>query len=957
MYADPGGSRGALASASGQSRCVVASNFHAVALAVDTEIAAPSRLMGRNREREALEALVRALAAGESRALVVRGEAGIGKTALLEYLLACAPGLEIARATGVQSEMELAYAGLHQLCSPLLDRLDGVPVPQRDAVCIALGIAPGSPPDRFLVSLAVLGLLAEAAEERPLLCVCDDVHWLDSASRETLAFVARRLQAESVGLVLATRELSDVLAGIPELVVEGLGDGDAGTLLDSVLTTPMDPSVRGVIISETHGNPLALVEVAGRLTPDELAGGFALSAAVPLSTSIERRYQRRLEELPYDTQRLLRLAAADPVGDPALVWKAAEQLGIPTQASAPATDAGLMEIGARVLFRHPLVRSAAYRSASAAERRALHAALARATDAEVDPDRRAWHLAEAASGPAEHVAEELERSAGRARDRGGLAAAAAFLERAAVLTPDRARRAQRLLAAAAAKRDAGAPDAALGLLAAIEAGVLDDLGRARSELLAGQVALDQGRGADAGRQLLGAARRLHDLDPELARETYLEVIGPAMVRDLELPGGVLEAANAARAAPSAADPPRAADVMLDAFAARLSDGYAAAAPAMQRALCLLLALDPTGDEVRRLLFLASGRASAVLAVELWDAASFRALMSRQARFAREAGALMQLRFAMGLLARSQILTGELRAAALSIDEERVLGEVTGSRPFGNAEMTLAAWRGKEAQASELIEANSQVAAARGWKVNALASAVLHNGLGRHDLARDVAWGAFKDDPIGDGPFLVPELAESASRTGEGALLEAAREWLGERTSATSSEWARGIEARVRALMSEGEEADRFYAESIERLEHTPARIELARSRLLYGEWLRRERRRVDARAQLRSAHEALESMGAEAFAERARRELLATGQKARERRPETRDELTAQETQIASLARDGLSNPEIATRLFISPRTVQYHLRKIFIKLGISSRAQLDRVLPGDPGGSDAGEL
>ena len=915
------------------------------------EIATPAPdLTGRSREREALDALVRALAAGESRALVLRGEAGIGKTALLEYLIAHASGLLIARATGVQAEMELAYAGLHQLCSPLFDRLDRIPVPQRDALRIALGIAPGSPPERLLVALAVLSLLAEAAEERPLICVVDDVQWLDSASREIFAFVARRVEAESVGLVFATRESSDVLAGLPELVVDGLRDVDARALLDAALTTPVDPSVREVIVNETHGNPLALLEVAGRLTPEELAGGFAFPSAVPLSTSIERRYQRRLEALPDDTRRLLRLAAADPVGDPALVWKAAEELGIPARAAAPATDAGLMEIGARVLFRHSLVRSAAYRSASAEERRAVHAALARATDADVDPDRRAWHLAEAASGPDEQVADELERSAGRARDRGGLAAAAAFLERAAVLTPDRARRARRLLAAAAAKRDAGAPDAALGLLAAIEVGALDELGRARVELLGAQVALEQSRGADAGRQLLGAARRLHDLDRDLARETYLELLGPAMVRDLELPGGVLEAAAAARAAPSAADPPRAVDVMLDAFAARLTDGYAAAAPAMQRALGLLLALDPAGDEVRRWLFLASGRASAVLAVEVWDAASFRALMGRQARFARETGALTQLRFALSLLARSQILAGELQAAALCIDEERVLGEVTGSRSFGNAEMTLAAWRGKEARASELIDAGSQEAAARGWKVNALASAVLHNGLGRHDLARDVAWGAFKDDPIGDGPFLVPELAESASRTGERALLGAAREWLCERTRAVSSEWARGIEARIRALLSDGEPAEPFYLESIERLARTPARVELARSRLLYGEWLRRERRRVDARAQLQTAHEALESMGVEAFAERARRELLATGQKARERRPETRDELTAQETQIARLARDGLSNPEIGTRLFISPRTVQYHLRKIFIKLGINSRAQLDRVLPGDPG-------
>jgi DNA-binding CsgD family transcriptional regulator len=919
-------------------------------LAGDPEIAAPApRLMGRRREREALDGLLRALATGESRALVLRGEAGVGKTALLEYLLEQASGLKIARATGVQSEMELAYAGLHQLCSPLLDRLDRLPDPQRDALRIALGIAPGSPPDRFLVALATLSLLAEAAEERPLVCVVDDEQWLDSATGQILAFVARRLQAESVGLVFATRAPSGALSALGELVVEGLRESDARALLDSVLSLPVDPSVRELIVSETHGNPLALLELAGRLTPEELAGGFAFSRAVPMSVSIERSFQRRLEALPHDTRRLLRLAATDPVGDPALLWKAAEELGIPPAAAAAASDAGLMEIGPRVRFRHPLVRSAAYRSASAEERRAVHAALAHATDAAVDPDRRAWYLAEASPGPDEHVAEELEHSADRARDRGGLAAAAAFLERGALLTPEPAHRAQRLLAAAAAKRDAGAPEATLGLLTAIDAGALDELGRARMELLGGQVALEQRRGADAGRLLLGAAKRLEHLDPGLARETYLEVLGPAMVHDLELPDGILNAAKAARAAPPAPDPPRAVDVMLDAFAVRLTDGYAAAAPAMDRALGLLLGLNPGRDEVRRWLFLASGRASALLAVELWDAASFRALMSRQAQFTRETGALMQLKFALGLLARSHVLAGELATAALRIDEERVLGEVTGSPPFGNAEMTLAAWRGKETPASELIEARSQEAAAHRWTVNAYASAVLHNGLGRHDLARDMAWGAFKDDPIGSGPFLVPELAESASRTGEKALLDKALEWLSERTSAVPSEWARGIEARIRALRSDGEPAEDYYRESIERLAHTPVRVELARSHLLYGEWLRRERRRVDARPQLQAAHEAFENMGVEAFAERARRELLATGQKARERRPETRDQLTAQETQIAYLARDGLSNPEIATRLFISPRTVQYHLRKIFIKLDISSRTQLDRALPGNP--------
>jgi DNA-binding CsgD family transcriptional regulator/tetratricopeptide (TPR) repeat protein len=913
----------------------------------DAGRAAP--LVGRRSERDMLDRLIEAVRAGESRSLVVRGEPGLGKTALLEYVVTQASGCRIARATGVQSEMELAFAGLHQLLAPMLDRLELLPAPQRDSLRTAIGIGGGSAPDRFLVALAVLGLLAEVAEEQPLICLVDDEQWLDRASAQILAFVARRLGAESVGLVFVTRVPSDDLAGLPELVLERLSDNDAGELLDSVLTWPLDSQVRDQIVGETRGNPLALLELVRGSTPADLAGGFGLPGAVSLSARIEGSFRHRLEALPTESRRLLQLAAADPVGEPSLVWRAADRLAIGTEAAAPAVDAGLIEFGARVRFRHPLVRSAVYRSASLHERQDAHRALAEVTDPSVDPDRRAWHRAQAASGPDEDVAEELEGAAGRAQARGGLAAAAAFLERAAMLTPEPAKRAQRLLAAARTKRDAGALDAALGLLVAVEAGPPNALRTAEVEHLRGQIALEQRRGAEAGRLLVSAARRLEPLDAALARETHLEALGAAVANDLEIPGGVIAASEAVRTAPPGPDPPRPVDVLLDALAMRLTEGYAAAAPMLMRALELLLASPATDDERSRWLWLAGGRTSAIVAIELWDAEAWYALAARQAQVARDTGALVRLQLALSFLARSHLLTGELTKVALIVDEDRVIAEATGNPPLRSAQMTLAAWRGQEALALELIDATSQEAATHGWTTNPYATSVLYNGLGRHDLARDAARQAFEHDPLGAGAFIVPELAEAASRTGDVELVVAALEWLSERTRVAPGDWVLGIEARVRALLSEGEAADSLYLESISLLGNTRVRVELARAHLLYGECLRRQRRRLEAREQLRTANEMLASMGADAFAERARRELSATGETARKRTVETRDDLTAQEAQIAGLAREGLSNPEIGARLFISSRTVQYHLRKVFIKLDISSRTELHRVLPSEP--------
>jgi len=924
-------------------------------------------LQGRRSECAALDKLIEAVRAGESRALVVRGEPGVGKTALLDYLATQATGCRVARAPGVQSEMELAFAALHQLCAPMLDRLDLLPGPQREALGTAFGITSGPPPDRFLIGLAVLSLLSDTAGKMPLVCLIDDQQWLDRASAQVLAFVARRLDAESVGLVFAARAAAgtagEELAGLPVLEVEGLHDGDARALLESVFTGPVDARVLDRIVAETRGNPLALLELPRALTQEELAGGFGLPGAAGLSGRIEENYQRQLYALPAQARRLVQLAAADPVGDPLLVWRAAERLGIGAAAATPGAEAGLVEFGTQVRFRHPLVRSIAYRSASLRERQEVHRALAEATDPLADPDRRAWHLAQAAPGPDDDVAAELERSASRAQARGGMAAAAAFLERAALLTREPDRRAQRLLAAARAKRAAGALDAALGLLAAVETGPRDALRTAEAEQLRGQIALDQRRGGDAARMLLGAALSFEPLNPGLARETHLEALWEAamLAGDVDRAGDLRRAAEAALASPPGPAPPRPVDVLLGALALRFTRGYMAAAPALRRALDLVLGLDLNADAggASRWLLSSGGRISQIIAVHLWDFESWHALATRQARLARDAGALVHLQFALNYLARTHLLCGDLATASLTIEEDHLIAEATGNPAVADTEVMLAAWRGREPEAIELIEATAREAAASGLGRLAgfagCASSVLYNGLGRHDLARDAAWQALERGQLGHGPLVVGELAEAAARTGDAAAARAARDWLAERTRVVSTEWARGVEARIGALLEEGETAERGYRESIALLRRTRLRGELARSHLLYGEWLRRANRRVDAREQLRTAHTMLETMGIEAFAARARRELLSTGETVRKRTGDqgpgaagTGDALTAQEAQVARLAREGLSNPEIGSRLFISSRTVQYHLRKVFTKLGISSRGQLHRVLPAD---------
>jgi DNA-binding CsgD family transcriptional regulator len=905
------------------------------------------KLIDRHSELAVLDGVVEAIRGGESRALILCGEAGVGKTALLEYLHERASECQVVRVVGVQSEMELAFAALHQLCSPLLGSLARLPLPQREALRTALGMSPGSAPDRFLVGLAVLSLLSDAAERQPLLCLVDDEQWLDRTSAQALGFVARRLGAESVGLVFAARVASPDLAGLPELKVEGLGEVGAQALLDAELTGPLDIRVRDQILAETRGNPLALLELLGGLTTQQLAGGFGLPSRGELSGGIDKSFRRRIDILPDPSRRLLLIAAAEPVGDPVLVWRAAALLGIGSEAAAPAVQANLIEFGARVRFRHPLVRSAVYGSASLEQRQEVHAALAEATDPQLDPERRAWHRARAASGPDEAVAADLVRCADRAQARGGIAAAAAFLERATMLTLDPERRTERALDAAGAHLQAGAFDTAQQLLSVAEAGAITDLHQARVDLIAADLAFVTNRGADASSLLLKAAGRLEPIEPELSRATYLQAFSAAMMAGrLAVGGGVLEVARAAGAAPPPRHVARAPDLLLQGLAAHFGGGYEAGLPILRRAL-EAFGIGMSADEQLRCHWVAS-----VVAPHLWDDERWHLLSDQHYELARGVGALSELPLALNMRAFTMLFAGDLTGAAALVGEFQVAIDATGSRIPAYAELGLATLRGRQAEAVALIDATISEVNLRGEGIGIAiagwANAVLNNGLCRYEEAMQAAQSAAACAlEIAVPSWAAVELVEAAVRTGHNDVAEDALRRLSETTTPAGTGWACGVEARSRALLSQGDVAERLYLMSIESLSESRVRTELARVHLLYGEWLRRERRRIDARAHLRIALAMLEEMGMEAFAERARRELQATGETARKRTAAIRDqELTAQEAHIARMARDGLSNPEIGVRLFISTRTVQYHLKKVFTKLGISSRSQLDRVLP-----------
>ncbi|MCS5717719.1 LuxR family transcriptional regulator [Herbiconiux sp. CPCC 205763] len=921
-----------------------------------------TELLGRHAEREAVQHLLAEAQAGRSGTVVVRGEAGIGKSALLDDLRISAlrGGFQVAAICGVESETQFAFAALHQLVASMLDRAVALPDPQQAALSVALGLRSGDAPDRFLVGLATLNLLAEVAEEWPLLCLVDDAQWLDIASAQVLVFVARRIAAEGVALVFARRDPGpgevDVFATLePELPLTGLGEADARTLLADGIRTPLDDHVRDRILAEARGNPLALLELPRSAVATQLAGGFELPDVRSIPRRIEETFRLRSAGLAASAQSLLLLAAAEPTGDAELLWRAADRLGLNRETAGQTEASGLVEIDSSVRFRHPLVRSAVYRAATAAARRDTHRALADATDPIADPDRRAWHRAQAVLGTDEEAAAELERTAERTRARGGVAAAAAFLQHAAELTADPAARARRALAAAHAKHDAGASEAAAQLAKEAEAGPLTELERARLELLRARIAFQLTQGDKVPRMLLDAAATLAPLDAALARETYLHALDAAMI--IGAPDhlrSVQDVAQAARAAPSPPDPPRPADLLLDGLVAMYTRGYVEGAPALLRALEAFIERGFDGQALgqmgsRRWLWLATRAGSGI-----FDAERSGVLSNRNVALAREAGALATLPGALAGRAGRHVITGEIPQAIELIAESEAITAATGAAPLRHARFILHAWRGQEADAKELFEATARHSAASSEGAEAAAGyyarAVLRNGFGSYSDAMDAATRASEMGELSMSALALPELVEAAVRAGRPDRATAASEELGARARASGCDWGLGLAARSRALTgSSGNNAaiDDDYREAIRRLDACGMGGHLARTHLVYGEWLRREGSRQAARFELRTAHDLLATMGMEAFAARAARELRATGENPRKRNSQPATALTDHELQIARLVATGATSREVAAQLFLSPRTIEAHLRNIFRKLDISSRRQLrDLKLP-----------
>ncbi|MET9272154.1 AAA family ATPase [Kribbella sp. NPDC003557] len=906
-------------------------------------------LHDRRDESRLLSGLLDAVRAGRSRSLVVCGEAGVGKTALLDHFVGRATDCRVASVAGVEAEQELAFAGLHQICRPLLERFDVLPEPQRNALSIAFGLRSGPAPDPFLIGLGTLSLLAEAATKQPLVCIVDDAQWFDTASLRALTFAARRMVAERIAMVFAARDCAGArdFDGIPELALDGLGGDDARELLRSVLPGPVDRQVLDQIVAESRGIPLALIEAPRTLGLAQLAGGFGAPGSQLVPRSVEETYVRALGELPADSRRLLVIAAAEPLGDPLLTWRAAETLGIGLSAAEPAEASGLVRLGTRFRFRHSLVRSAVYRSAAPDELRQAHAALASVTDPNIDPDRRAWHRAQSVNGSDEDIATELEESAARAQSRGGLIAAAAFLSRAAELSGGASRRTRRAIAAARAYHQAGHAEDALRLLPVAEAGRPDERTRAEVDLLRAQIAFTANRGADAPPLLLRAARELEAIDPPTARETYLDALFAAMFADDNSSSNSLhEVAEAARNAvrPSS---PSASDLLLDGLAVRFTEGYVAAVPRLTDALAAFQELELTSESMRWF-WLAH-----IVAGNLWSEQTLD--NQRHLDKARELGAMATLPLALSVRMGAHVMTGELREAAALQTELDAVNEVTGlpMAPYGA--LLLAAWQGQEQRARRLI-AQAELETKRrgesfGLILTGMAAAVLNNGLGRYDEAFTEAANAAQRPPVmGVEPWAVlAELTEAAVRLGRRTEAAIACERLAETTTATRTAWGLGVEARCRALLAADDEAEAHYRTAIEHLSQTRIHGELARSHLLYGEWLRRAARVTEARAELRTAYEQFDRMGMQAFAERSAGELRAAGDSVPTNPgPEAPDLLTAQEAQIARLVADGLSNAEIAARLFLSPRTVEWHLGKVFAKLQLTSRRQLrHQQLPG----------
>lgn len=910
-------------------------------------------LLGRHEEQRVLRGVVAGALTGRGGALVLRGEAGIGKTTLLSDLEASSPACRVVRVTGVESEMELAFAGLQQLCAPWAERAEALPAPQASALATAFGVREGPPPERFLVGLAVLSLLSEVAAEQPLLCLIDDAQWLDQVSVHTLAFVARRLARECIAMVIAVRapEAPAAWRGVPEVVVEGLQREASRSLLAAVLPGPVDDRVRARVLDEACGNPLALRELASG-PPARFEGGFALPDRTPVEGRIERQFLQRVLSLPADSRVLLLTAAAEPTGDLSLLRRAADLLGFTLAAAVPAQESGLISFDLGVRFSHPLVRSAVYASAAPADRQRVHAALAEATSAESDPDRQAWHRAHASTGLDEEVATSLERCADRARARGGAAAAAAFLDKSAALTPDPRLRTSRALAAAQAMMDAADPAAALRLIGSVELGPSDPLERAKAARLRAQIGFTQHRGGASVRALLSAAELLRPLDARLAREAYLEALAAAIFsgRLTGAPGARETAAQAAREAPPQERPPRPLDLVLDGVVTRFTAGYGRALEPLRTALDALTECPArTGADVMGWLWLACPVAPEPLASEVWDYEAWRMLADRSIHLARDSGALGVLPVALSYRAGVHVHAGELDVAGALLAESDSLSRAAGATPLRYASLMLLAWRGDEQEALPQIRSAEADAHSRGegrvLGLSGYATAVLHNGLGHYQEALAAAVKALEYDDLGFYGWSLVELIEAAARSGAEEL---GREWLPrleERTLTAGTDWALGVLAGCRALLGTGPAAEADYLSALAHLGRTPVRTQAARTHLLYGEWLRREGRRREAAEQLQIAWSELDRMGAHAFADRALRELGGAGLHPRRGTNGRIEQLSAQEAQIARLAADGLTNPQIGEQLFLSRHTVEWHLRKVYTTLGVHSRRELPDLL------------
>jgi DNA-binding CsgD family transcriptional regulator len=905
-------------------------------------------LIGRGAEQGAIDAVLDAARGGLSKAIVVCGDPGMGKTALLGYAAEQAAGFTHLHVAGVEAEASFSFAGIHRLLVPVLDRLPRLPDPQRGALAVAFGVSAEASADRFLVGLAVLTMLADVAHDGPVLCTVDDAQWVDQESVEVLAFVGRRLLADGIALILALRSPADcgrLIDGLETLVLEGLGPEDSRLLLQRTIPRLVDASVAARVVAETEGCPLALIELTTELTADQLAGGSPLPEPLPIGRRLDAVFAQRVQALPDETQAFLLVIACEPSAGEDLILAAAGAMGVPPTAADAAVDTGLVERGPPFRFRHPLIRSAVYAGAPPSTCRRAHAALVAAMGPAAPPHQRAWHAAQATIQPDEGVATQLEHAASMARERGGYGAVATYLARAAELTPDPLERSRRLLDASQAALTAGAPKRAMALLDQARPEVMTPLLHARTQRLRAGANLWARPGDDAA-ALLAAARSFEGLDDRLARDTYTEALQAALISGQLTDGTTpLDVATAALDAPRLLEPNATViDLMLDAFATRLSVGFAEAVPLLRRTVVALsnADLEASGRTLRSVLGYKA-------ALEIWDMDGYRTLLDRFEKAERARGELDSLRVTLRGVCRREIWAGRFTTAeayhaefvgiALAID-----GPGPIARAFEMLDIDLLAWQGKDA---EVRTKARRLHKGTGGIVNAAALAVgiLDIAQGRYRQALESLWPVFLADVPSDGNEALPDVVEAGVRCGNLDAATAALDRLNARAAVVGTPWALGLLARSRALLADHHDAETYYRDAIRLLTQADVTTDVARAHLVYGEWLRRQMRRVDAREELRTAGDMFSYMGASAFAERARTELAATGAHLHHRSaaPVGLD-LTPQELQVAQLAANGSTNSEIAAQLFISASTVDYHLRKVFRKLGVTSRRSLREV-------------